>query len=360
MAEQPQELVDIITRRAVLLERLKSGTVKLFAPFLRDLDKSLRLRLSTEDMTRIQAGRLETLLGDVRETSTELFTRYHNILVPELQAAAISETGFMGKALDTVIETARFEAVLPADVQVWAAITSRPLGVRSPGGAKLLESFLLDWQQSEVDLLESQIRQAAFEGTDTQTLIRQVRGTRESRYLDGTLAQIDRHNGAIVRTALQHVSAVARQQTMLENEIDKIRIVATLDSKTTQVCKSMDGKILPADKGPLPPYHPNCRTTYVPVLPDDYEWTQEGATRASIDGQVSADLTYYEWLQTQTPTFQDIALGPVRGKLFRDGGLSPDEFAELNLSKTFEPLTLAQMEDLAPEAFRRAGISLPD
>jgi hypothetical protein len=50
-------------------------------------------------------------------------------------------------------------------------------------------------------------------------------------------------------------------------------------------------------------------------------------------------------------------IGPTRGKLLRDGGLSARRFAELQLGKTFEPLNLKEMRKLDPLAFRRAGLT---
>ena len=88
----------------------------------------------------------------------------------------------------------------------------------------------------------------------------------------------------------------------------------------------------------------------------------KSATRASVgaDGgqQVAADLDYYHWLQQQPAAFQTEALGPVRAKLFREGGLSVERFAELQLDRNFTPLTLRQMIDLEPLAFERARIIL--
>ena len=49
-----------------------------------------------------------------------------------------------------------------------------------------------------------------------------------------------------------------------------------------------------------------------------------------------------------------MAIGPQRGKLLRDGGLSSEKFGELQLSKSFEPLTLDEMRKLEPEAFKEA------
>ena len=51
-------------------------------------------------------------------------------------------------------------------------------------------------------------------------------------------------------------------------------------------------------------------------------------------------------------------LGPARGTLLRDGGLSAERFQELRLSRNFEPLTLAEMQRLEPLAFERAGINI--
>jgi hypothetical protein len=71
---------------------------------------------------------------------------------------------------------------------------------------------------------------------------------------------------------------------------------------------------------------------------------------------VSPDLTYYGWLKTQSAKFQDSVIGPERGALLRNGGLSSGRFAELQLNKNFKPLTLNQMKELEPLAFEAAGI----
>jgi hypothetical protein len=49
-------------------------------------------------------------------------------------------------------------------------------------------------------------------------------------------------------------------------------------------------------------------------------------------------------------------LGPVRGKLLRDGGLSAEKFASLNVDKNYAPLTLESMKEIDPIAFKKAGI----
>lgn len=86
----------------------------------------------------------------------------------------------------------------------------------------------------------------------------------------------------------------------------------------------------------------------------------EGATRASVGDagarQVRADLSYYDWLKQQPAAFQDNAIGAVRARLFREGGLSIERFSELQLDRNFSPLALVQMKALEPLAFFRANI----
>ncbi len=101
----------------------------------------------------------------------------------------------------------------------------------------------------------------------------------------------------------------------------------------------------------MPPAHPNCRSTTIPVIEDDFlDFLDEGAKRAAkgADGgtQVSADTTYYEFLKQQPAWFQDQALGPVRGKIFRNSGISPEEFRVISVDGFGNPLTLKQMAEL--------------
>ncbi|MNM68729.1 Phage Mu protein F like protein [compost metagenome] len=165
----------------------------------------------------------------------------------------------------------------------------------------------------------------------------------------------------MVQTAVQHVATTARMETLIANAevVPGYRIVATLDRKTSAQCKSLDGREFEMGKGPVPPFHIHCRTTITPITRLSAQFGQ-GATRAAVGadggGQVSASLSYYQWLKTQPAAFQDAALGPMRGKLFRDGGLTAERFAALQLDKNFKPLTLEQLKEVEPLAFSRAGL----
>lgn len=162
----------------------------------------------------------------------------------------------------------------------------------------------------------------------------------------------------VARTAVNHVSVVARQQVFEENaEVVKgVRWVATLDMRTSAVCRARDGEVFPIDTGPRPPAHPNCRSSVSPVLKS---WRELGfniddapeATRASMDGQVPASMTYSEWLKSQSAAAQDEILGATRGALFRRGGLPLDKF----VMEDGTELTLRGLAAQYPDAFVKAG-----
>jgi hypothetical protein len=57
-------------------------------------------------------------------------------------------------------------------------------------------------------------------------------------------------------------------------------------------------------------------------------------------------MSYYEFLKQQPAWFQDAALGPVRGKIFRNAGMSPEEFRVASVDSFGRPLTLKEMAEM--------------
>lgn len=140
-------------------------------------------------------------------------------------------------------------------------------------------------------------------------------------------------------------------------EHDHSFIVAGVVVHNCLQCAALDGQEFPVGEGPRPELHVADRCTVTPVLDDEFAGLRSGAKRSSVEGAVDADLSYYEWLKRQSQGFQDMAIGPQRAQLLRDGGLSATRFRELSLNRNFEPMTLAEMEKAAPLAFERAGLS---
>ena len=352
-------LNDALTRNAVFVERLKAGEIRKFDPYLAEIDRNIRDLLTRDDVPALSRSRLEELLTAIANMMHGVQERYTDQLRIDLQTFAVYQSEFAYRALNDATP-ADVAVAMPTAEAVATAVLSQPLHVHGTNGGKLLESFIADWSQVERDAVTGAIRLGMAQGQTTAQIIRRIRGSRALNYADGLLDVTRRHAAAIVQTAIQHAGDAGRQVTYFDNGdiVKEEQWVSTLDSHTTQLCRSLDGLQFPVGEGIRPPAHINCRSIRVPVLSSAFEaeFANAGFTRASSVGQVDAKLTYYEWLKSQPALFQDQAIGPVRAKLFRDGGLSVETFAELNLGRNFEPLTLDEMRALEPLAFERAGI----
>ncbi len=347
-------LAEPLTRHAVMVERLKSGEVAKFAPFLREIDRRIRETLTRDGLTQFQRGRLEAMLAEIDAMLAEVLGRYSRQLQLGLREFAEYEAAFAARTL----ETTGVMVTVPTVGLVAAAAFAAPLQVKGAAGGQLLAPFIAKWTQAEREAVTGAIRMAVAQGQTVQETVQAIRGTRAAGYKDGLLATTTRHAEAVTRTAVAHVGDVSRLETYRANAdiVKGEQWSATLDGRTTDVCRSLDGKVFELDKGPRPPAHINCRSVRIPVLTDEFAFLTKGEQRSSKDGPVPANVTYYGWLKSQPAAFQDSVLGPARAKLFRDGGLSADRFAALQLDRQFRPLTLDEMRRLEPLAFNRAGL----
>lgn len=214
------------------------------------------------------------------------------------------------------------------------------------------------------------LRIGYVQGETTSQMIQRIRGTRANAYSDGII-EIDRRNAeAVVRTAISHVAANARDAFYEANDdiIEAVSWCSTLDSRTSEICQVRDGLQYTVDThkpiGHSVPWlggpgkaHWNCRSTSAPVVKSfkdlgiDFE-DFSAETRASMDGEVPADQTYGEWLTKQSAARQDDVLGPTRGKLLRAGGLTIDRFS----NDKGQWLTLDQLRERDEAAFEKAGV----
>jgi SPP1 gp7 family putative phage head morphogenesis protein len=352
-----QHIHDVAIRYQVYLERLKSGEVAKFDDVLIQLDRQIRAvlsRVGDGKLSSIGQVQLRTLLADVAAQVNQTTNKYTATLNTDLKAVSQYAAEFEARTLAIVVAENTIKKVTTA-----AFTRAATTPIEATGD--LLADFIKGWQNSVVKNVNGAIRVGYSQGQTTAQIVTKIRGTKSAGYKDGILTgKTRRETAAMVRTAVQHVSAQAREATWDANKdiVSGYTWVSTLDSRTTQICKSLDGRVFKVGAGPTPPIHIGCRSVTVANIDgvDVLSLTQRASKGAKGGKAVAADLTYYEWLKTQPSDFQDDALGPTRGELFRKGGLSADDFAKLNLDKNFKPMTLEEMRKKEPAAFRRAGL----
>lgn len=345
-------LQDIATRLQVYLEGLKAGEFTDFNQFLAEVEQNLRMNMARGELVDLTRTQLEAFVVKLRKLNVATTaTALDDFVLTLIDLAGYSLTTET-EALQSVI--AAVESKRIKDSTLWRAVSQRPMSVNG--------ELMMPWMQRSLDnnvlAVESLVRRGYSEHWSNEEILKVLRGTKTNRYSDGLMMKMGRQNKTMVNTAIQHVNSVARQEVWEANKDVLIgyKWVSTLDRRTSDECRAMDGRVFKFGEGPLPPIHMNCRSTTVAVASSLYDFLDQDATRAAEGGAVDADMSYYAWLKTQSAEFQDSVLGPTRGALLRDGGLTAEEFARLQLNSTFQPLTLDELRKRAPLAFKRAGV----
>lgn len=103
----------------------------------------------------------------------------------------------------------------------------------------------------------------------------------------------------LVMTESAAYSSKAQQDAYITLGVDKYEIVATLDSRTSEICREMDGKIFDTKDYQVGvtanPFHVWCRTTTVPWYESLYDETRIARGEDGKTYKVPGDITYKEW-----------------------------------------------------------------
>jgi SPP1 gp7 family putative phage head morphogenesis protein len=340
-------LLDRSIRHGVYIERFKtqqaSDTVRFFNDrVVPDLVGQLNHRLSKiktrgfdtsaattqrfRDLIRVTNG---IISGGIKKTSKYTQRKLNHL--------ALSEAEWQQRVFQETIPL-DIDFLLPSGPLIDSLTTSRPFQ------GKLLSEWFRDLGQSTQRNLKQQLNIGLTAGESTQQLVRRINGT------NGLLTQTRRHLTTVVRTAVNHVSNQANELTYEANTdvIKGVQFVATLDTRTSEICMSLDGQVFKVGEGDRPPMHHQCRSRTAPVTKS---WKEMGFTdkqlrdipsqvRQAMDGKVAGTLTYPQWLRKQPKEIQIQALGRKRANLFRQNKLN---LSPKSLSVTKRPLTIEQL-----------------
>lgn len=339
-------LLDRDIDHAIDLTRFSTGVAYRLIAVLNRADSRLLAALS-EALLQMEAEsftieRLEAMLVSVRALNAEAYGLVFGEFAGQLQGFAEVEARW---------QTATLRAAVPAAVQlqfpiaglgwqnVYAAAMSRPFQGR------LLSGWASQLEADRLLAVRNAVRDGFMDGRTTAEIIRHIRGTKAKQYADGLLQRPRRELETVVRTAISHTAQTGRQLLADQNAdlVKAVKWVSTLDSRTSPLCRVRDGLVYSSDSKHRPighrvPWgagpgriHFCCRSTSALVLKS---WRELGidaddmpaSTRASMDGQVPADLKYGDWLARQPAGRQDEILGPERAKLLRAGKVRYEQF----------------------------------
>lgn len=378
------EIADKMITHSVDLEKVKAGLLYRVIRFLKQLEADLLSQLVNTDPTsvssRYQRKRLESLLIQTQATIKQAYMTTEADVREELtQLAKVQEQAVI-RAVNSSVAVSLFNTLLTAE-QLNGLLDSM-LIEGAPSG---------EWWQRQSESLRrrftDQMRLGVSQGEALGDLVRRVRGTRKNGFTDGIMTVSRRSAEALVRTSAQKI-AVQTNLAVFEANVNVLKAVqqrSTLDSRTTDICKAYSGlqwslpgyepigHELPFNGGT--PRHWSCRSSIIPVTKSWSELsrsniqtpaggTSKGVDRyferqlrkkglsedeiqrtlrraqASMDGQVSQDLNYEDWLRTKDENFQKTILGDVKYRLWKSNKIT---FRDL-VDESGDPMSIEELK----------------
>lgn len=232
--------------------------------------------------TRARVRRLEDYQAQLKMIAEQLYTEE---LIPRATDVlqAVTMEGYHKAAFDV----SQALGVLVAFDQPSQRLVNQIL--EYPWSGKNFSRKWYDNCDSFEAVLDETLTKGLITGASNQKIARELR--------DKTGASYSRAE-RLVRTETNYAHNQAAAALYEDVGIERYRYLATLDLRTSPMCREMDGKIIAyADKVDgvnYPPLHPWCRSTTVPVIYDDVG-TRVARDKDGKTYKIPADMTYKEW-----------------------------------------------------------------
>lgn len=158
----------------------------------------------------------------------------------------------------------------------------------------------------------------------------------------------------LVRTESSYIHNEAHFQAYKDYGIEEYRFVATLDLRTSQICREKDGSVYRVDDKKTgvnaPPMHPWCRSTTITNLDDETMHNLERFARDPVTGEkikVPADETYKEWYQRMVEKHGAEAINTAEKLVKNRSNDRKQQIKYLDLlGKQNIPLSLSEFQNL--------------
>ena len=242
--------------------------------------KMLKQASARQQLDRVQ----ELYINTVQEL--ELWAKYQDSTISDLLSNVYESSNYRA-AWMTQSMKGQYDMYAQVDHRTIQRIIDSPW---TPDG-KNFSARIWDNRKQLATSLQNDFIQALIAGDGTATMSEAIAKRMNTSYNNAN---------RLVETELARVHSQAFMDCMAELDVDAVEILATLDSKTSPICRRMDGKIVQRkDAKPgitIPPFHCHCRSTTVPYIPAVY-----GTERAARDPKtgktvfVDGELDYGEW-----------------------------------------------------------------
>jgi len=382
-------------RESIDLNRYSNRVAREIVTNYNNVILDLTNKLATIDEVTAPAtvARIRSMLAQFKESLEGWSVEGTRYMADQMQALAVFQTDFVANELqkvlprgaanvNTVQVSADFARSIvytdPTQVNILTLPTlesqvGRTFNLTAAKGStitlpsgQVIEKAFRGIASSQADLISREVRVGITEGESLTKISRRLRGrlqfgrnqemTAKAQALAGGsgIKLANNQVRTIVLTTVNQVQTMASQEVYAANQdvTQRYEYVATLDSKTTALCGSLDGKTFRYGEGPMPPQHFNCRSTTVPVIDDEDLRKKFPDTRPSSVGRVSQSESYPDWLN-KNPSMQSEALGnkkPFFNYLVKTKNKSPREALRQIIRDDGSELSLKDLIKKYPKA----------
>jgi len=392
---------EALFRNAIDLNRFSNSVARRVINAYNDIiiDAVNQLRTIDELAAPVKAARLRAILAQLKDSLGTWAGDATELTALELQGIAQLQSEFVSEELrkalpagarnivNTVEISPQFaQSVVTTDPtqlnvvalsdDLFAAVQGAPqtfsltaakgATITLPNGEVVSKAFR-GIAVDQAERFSQVVRQGLLTGEPTPAIAKRLIGSLQFGERAKTVREIAAAGGqataiadnqilALVRTSINQVANAASQQVYEANQdiTKKYRYVATLDTRTSAICRALDGKVFEYGKGPTPPQHFNCRSTTVPII-DNASLKRMGirspeevigeGKRAAEGGQVPANTSYGKWLSNQDLATKAKALGASKVAYFDklSNKYGPEAAIAKLVSKDGTELTLDQL-----------------
>ena len=238
---------------------------------------------------RVHISKLEAMQIEIQQ-QVEALAGSMDVKLPELLQEIYTE-GYYQTAYELQKGTNTVRDIKKLDTATIEKTMSKPWTVDK----KTFSDRIWSNKEQLIDTLNKDLTQSIIRGDAPDKLIKNIADKFETS---------KRQTGRLVMTESAYFSSQSRLDSYKDLGVEKYKIVATLDLKTSEKCRGLDSKVFNINEYKVnitaPPFHVNCRSTTAPYYEDlDDIIGGQRAARDPVTGKTEYvnDKTYSEWYE---------------------------------------------------------------
>lgn len=167
----------------------------------------------------------------------------------------------------------------------------------------------------------------------------------------------------LVMTEEAYFSSISQHDAFKDLGVKQYEILATLDNRTSKMCRELDGKHFDMSDYwvgvTAPPFHCYCRTTICPYFDDEFTTSEQRAARGENNKTyyVSSNMSYNEWAKKHAPSLTTDNKNDIINSGAIAGALNPESEEAIQHAKRYYNL-VRKMKNDCNSISKRTGYPL--